>query len=476
MEINSYFKLDKTLLIHEGRQYSYKEFVTAVFKMKCGIEKEAKQNSIIGIYSDNPWVFYTTLLAIWASGNSALPLNTTLNKSDLSYIADISKPSFIVTDTDSDDSIDFARKLDFGSIEQTKIDLPSQFQSREIKKSIILFTSGSTGIPKGVCTDSDKILKNSHLISKELNYTSQTRMLINTPPYFTSAICHFMSIFINKATIGFHSSFAFGDSLVELGETIQADIFGGSPAHIVKILASRFKETSFKKIISSGDHLPKSIIRQIKEKFSVEVHTLYGLTEASGRLCFLHNRYLGTKAGSVGKPLDGMSVDVRNKLGDTLLHNQSGEVYISGAMMMDGYLLKKNLPHEAIRVKQTNRIGFATGDIGYLDIDGFLWLEGRKDDVFKCGGEKVSLIKIHQTILGSGLLQDAGVLSEENELMGKVPVAYVVPKEKDFRLKDLRIFLKKELPKNHLPYKYHVVDRIPRTGSGKIIKKKLREV
>ena len=111
---------------------------------------------------------------------------------------------------------------------------------------------------------------------------------------------------------------------------------------------------------------------------------------------------------------------------------------------------------------------FPTKDMGYLDEDGFLFLEGRKDDVFKSGGEKVSCNKIASLLLSHPLVREAWVFPIEHEWLGQVPGAYIVAERKGIE-KEVKDFLRSHLSYHEVPYKIRIVSDIPRTSSGKIL-------
>ncbi|MEZ4752497.1 MAG: class I adenylate-forming enzyme family protein [Bdellovibrionota bacterium] len=241
--------------------------------------------------------------------------------------------------------------------------------------------------------------------------------------------------------------------------------FGGAPTHLMRIVETLPEGEMPPRVrfwVSSGDHLPVSVIKKAAKRFpALEVFTVYGLTEVGGRLCVLDPKFLPEKAGSVGKPVTGMSISIRTQTGSEAKAREIGEVVVKGPLLMRSYLGKADGERE-----------FATGDFGYFDEDGFLWLKGRRDDLFKSGGEKVSCVQIQQTILQTGMVYDAVVLASNDAHLGKVPHAYLVPTSR-YNEEALREQLRAELAPHQFPKKFILVDAIPRTGSGKVRKSEL---
>ena len=146
-----------------------------------------------------------------------------------------------------------------------------------------------------------------------------------------------------------------------------------------------------------------------------------------------------------------------------------GEICVRGPLLSKGYL-NSGAPLPGADTPA----GFRTGDYGYVDGEGFLFLRGRKDDIFKSGGEKVSTILIQQALSGMPEFSDCAVLPVEDQVLGRVPGVYYVPAN-GAGLKKRAVLkrLKQILPPNHIPVRFTPLKSIPRTGSGKIIRREL---
>jgi acyl-CoA synthetase (AMP-forming)/AMP-acid ligase II len=225
--------------------------------------------------------------------------------------------------------------------------------------------------------------------------------------------------------------------------------------------------------VSSGDHLPQPVI----EKFArllpgVGLFNMYGLTEVSGRLCILPPGELDARVGSVGRPIGDMRVVARRGDGAEAAAGEVGELFVTGPLLMQGYL-----DEPEITARTLTPDGLRTGDFGRVDGDGFVWIEGRKDDIIKRGGEKVSIVHVQQALQGLGRFADVAVLAAPDEILGHVPVAFVVPLEPDtFRASRLLRELRGVLPSTSLPSRVVAVPEIPRTGSGKAVRKELQRL
>ena len=149
-------------------------------------------------------------------------------------------------------------------------------------------------------------------------------------------------------------------------------------------------------------------------------------------------------------------------------NGEIGQIYVEGPNLMTGYL---NNPQA--NEKSLSKYGFATGDFGYLDHEGDLYIKGRDDDIFKVGGEKVSVKMIEDAIFGAEELTEFMVVPEYDEHLGNIPCLYYVLKDAaQFNRKLLLSKLRKILPHTHIPAKFTEVDKLPRTSSGKIIRRR----
>ena len=339
--------------------------------------------------------------------------------------------------------------------------------------SMIMFTSGTSGVPKAVPIRHQALGHNIWETSEHLNIKPEDRILINTPPYTTSSIIHVLTMLVKGASVVSERGFLFGAGILDQISEFGCTGFGGVPVHFSRLLATLKEGDAPKKLrflMNSGEHLPVPVIKELRKELpSVQIYCVYGLTEVAGRLCILAPEMLDDKIGSVGLPLEGMTVTVRDESGRALQPFEEGEVCVDGPCLMNGYM---NNP-DANAISMTP-YGFSTGDVGYLDKDNHLFLLGRNDDIFKVGGEKVSVKMIEDAVFGFEDFEEFLVAPFHDEHMGNIPCLYYVLKEgMEFNRKGLFKQLRKILPSTHIPAKFIRVSSIPRTSSGKPIRPKL---
>ena len=296
----------------------------------------------VACHTDDSVTLFTLMIAAWRLGAVFAPINTSMGPKQKSSILGTLRPVVLLADGTNDlDAAGATRVLDVRAApgvtdEQIRIPL-----SRE-EIALILFTSGSSGTPKGVITTHEALLSNVELTADALGITEKDRILINTPAYFTSAICHFLTMVVRGAALHSHEGFLFHSTFVELISEYGCSGFGGSPAHLNRIFPPMAdaspKPPTLRFVMNSGDHLPRYVIQKALAVYpSLEIYCVYGLTEVAGRLFILDPKFLPEKAGSVGKPLCGMRVRLLDEELQPCSPREFGEVYVDGPMLTPGY-------------------------------------------------------------------------------------------------------------------------------------------
>lgn len=323
----------------------------------------------------------------------------------------------------------------------------------------VLLTSGSTGKRKGVRLTLQSLLDNALASVDRIGMTAGDHLMINIPFHFTSAICHFLACLVSGARFTAIGRPLLARDLIERVRMTRPSGFGGAPLQARWLADGLDASVPLRWLMTSGDDLPASTREDVARKLpGVRLHVFYGLTEVAGRLTSLHPDDDPAAPGSVGRAIAGLTVEVLDESGQIAPAGQLGEVHATGRTLMLGY----------IGYPGSETGTFATGDIGWKDAAGYLYLAGRRDDVFKVSGSKVSGLAVRESLLRTGQLSDAFVIPVR--LRGGLIVvgALIVPKStRDFDLAALRQAVRTSFESHELPREYLEVEKIPRTGSGK---------
>jgi long-chain acyl-CoA synthetase len=354
----------------------------------------------------------------------------------------------------------------------------------------ILYTSGSTGSPKGAYSD--------HLgvTSAVMNYVAQTAMILQiftergeAPTVQPSALVTVPLFHVTGEVPVFLQSFAMGRKLVlmpkwdatealRLLDEEKITYFVGVPLMSYELAThpdrDKYDLSQCKTFAAGGAPRPPEHVTKIKEAFSEGFPVLgYGLTETNGVGCGNLNENYMAKPGSTGtasKPL--VDLAILDDDGKALPQGQVGEVCIRSVCNFLGYW--KN--EEATRAAYTDDGWFRTGDLGYLDADDYLFIVDRKKDIIIRGGENIACIEVEQEIYAHPHIAECSVFGVADERLGEIPAAVYVAKE-GHRVDpdDLKEFLAERLAKFKIPqFLWPVNEALPRLGTQKIDKPTLR--
>ena len=340
--------------------------------------------------------------------------------------------------------------------------------------SSIIFTSGTTGIPKGVKLKHENIIFVTNNIIKIIGVRSDDTEI--NPLQLSHSFglgCLHTTIAQGATAIIFRNSINLKE-IIDAVTINKATGFVGVPATFQKILLNykeEFKEAgkNFHYLLTNSAPMPKDDVQEIIDLFPLtDFFTYYGLTEASRSTFLLFNNDI-TKIESVGKPAPNVEIKIITNNGNTSNEYEIGEVLIKGSNVIDEYW-----PGTTERTKIKDG-WLQTGDLGYFDNDGYLYLKGRKDDIINVGGEKVSPTEIELTIKQLDKVQDVVVIGIPDRTFGEIPVAFIVTK---FNLETNEILSHciKTLERYKVPQNIIFIDNIPQNESGKIERNALREM
>jgi long-chain acyl-CoA synthetase len=238
-------------------------------------------------------------------------------------------------------------------------------------------------------------------------------------------------------------------------------------ARLKDVSADDFK--SIYAMISGGEPLSAAVREIFERRFDIPLYEAYGMTEAS--LAIAVNTPQSHKTGSVGKPVPGMQVRIVDDSGRALPIGQEGEILLKGPMVTTGY---HNLPAENAAAFTADGY-FKTGDLGMIDADGFLFITGRKKDLIIVAGEKASPREIEDMLMTHPSVAEAAVIGQRDPTRGETILAFVIPQNGQApKPEELREFCREQgLAQWKVPREIRVVPDLPRSPTGKIVKRML---
>lgn len=494
---------DKIAIYYKDQKISYQmlqEKVNQVGNMLKELGINMEDRILINCH-DTPEFIYSFFGAI-KIGAVPIPVNTLMKPSDYEYFLNNSRAKCLIIHEDIWETIkDFRERFVFlekivvifenvinsdGDVYDFQI--LSKQANKELSPSLTnyndsafwLFSSGSTGDPKGIIhLQHDMEYAYKTYAKKILQITEKDRCLSASKLFFAYGLGGgmYFPLGAGGSTVLIKER-PTPETIYQAIEKYKPTIFFGVPTLYGAMIdytirkGKRFDLSSLRVCVSAGEALPPSYLNKWRELYNLDILDGIGSTEALH--IFLSNRIGDVKEGSSGKVVPGYEAKIVDEEGNTLPPNEVGDLVIRGDSIAHSYW---NL-HEQNKLKFVGEWLY-TGDKYYMDDDGYFWYCGRADDMLKVGGIWVSPIEIENCLLQHDSVLEAAVVGESIEHQLVIPKAYVVLKEgykPTYELEnDLKSFVKQHLAHYKYPRMIKFIDELPKTATGKIQRFKLRE-
>ena len=489
---------DKVFLYWEDITVSYSQLNELTNKVanllyNLGIRKGEK----VSVYLPNMPEYVYLYLGIPKIGAITGPVNALFKTREVKFVVGHSEAKAIVTipqfmelvNEIKDDLPNLEHILVIGEpvagtlnfwelMDKTSSDAPP-FISIDEKEdpAAILYTSGTTGFPKGVLQTHFNIRRNGEMIQEFLKAREDFRFMLILPLFHVNAqIVTVMAPF----TIGASCILTPGFSAQTHWKTVakyKASTFSSVPTVLSVLLRMPHENldlSSLEFIICGAAPLPVEVFREFEKTFKCKIIEGYGLTEGT---CASSVNPMPTetedrrKIGSIGLPLPGNEMKIVDDKGNDVSPNTKGEIVIKGDNIMKEYF--KNPEANA----ETLKNGWLyTGDIGYMDEDGFFYITDRKKDMIIRGGENIYPREIEEVLYVHPDVSLATVIGVRDDIYGELPKAFIVLKEgKSTAMEEIIEHCKKNLANFKVPKYVEFRDDLPKTPTGKIMKQPLRE-
>ena len=473
---------DRDALIFQNEKITYGLLYKKACLLQAEIEKIIKKSTEpvhIAICFENCPEFYIAYFAAWQTGAVVIPLSTFLSNAEITHILSDAKPCLIIT---QDDKIDFFKN----ALEEKDIPILSSssflendnypleeklFYIPEEEPCLLLYTSGTTGMPKGVMLSSKNILTNVAQIVARFGLTSHERVLAILPLFhvFAQNTSIWSSLFLGATIILVQK---IERRLLLEGLTHKPTVFLGVPAlYGLLCILRKAPLESVSYFASGGDALPDKIRMAFAQIYGRKIINGYGLTETSPVISVDFDDEL-SYTNTVGKPVCGIQLSIRDKHNKELKKGHIGQLWVKGDNIMLGY---HNAPEATAEVIVDG--WFNTGDCAYIDTQSKLVITGREKDLIINKGLNIYPQEIENTLLSFPNIIRVAVVGKPDDQEGEIPVAFVQiqKNEKNIELK-LKNFCRQYIANYKIPRAFFCdTQELPLTSTGKVDKKKLRE-
>jgi long-chain acyl-CoA synthetase len=372
-------------------------------------------------------------------------------------------------------SSDSARGISLDAVLAGQSEMSPAVRCIDLDLAAIIYTSGSTGEPRGVMVTHRNLVANARSIVSYLALTASDRVMCVLPFYYVYGL----SLLHTHAAVGgsvvIDNRFAFPNVVVRAMRDHGVTGFAGVPSTFA-LLLHRSSLTStlqpeLRYVTQAGGAMSSAHIREWLERGPrVPFYVMYGATEAAARLTYLEPARLQDKIGSIGRPIPNVEIVVCKDDGSAAAPGEVGELVARGSNIACGYW---NKPEESR--ERFGPDGYRTGDLGYADDEGFLFLVGRKHDMIKIGAHRVGPREIEEVLLEHSAVHEAAVVAVPDEILGEAAVAFVSLREGATVAADtLRGYCASRLPPHKVPSRFIFPGELPKiAGIGKIDKRAL---
>lgn len=339
---------------------------------------------------------------------------------------------------------------------------------------LIVMTSGSTGEPKPIDLTQNNKLERAKAHIELYSITKEDSVLAATPLYHSLAERLVLIPLLIGGTSVLLSRFTpniWLNCVKDLNVTFTIAV-SAQLSQIAELLSSPFipEISSLRCLVSSSALLEQHVKNELLQKLNCDFHEMYGTSEISTatNICFKESL---NKNNSVGKPLPEVVIRILDENGQILKPYEIGEIACKTGLICNGYYRMSEIFEKACEDSF-----FKTGDMGYLDEDGFLYFSGRKKEIIITGGINVYPQDVEKCVLGLPQVKECAVFSYPDERLGEVVALAIVLKEgSKLRKRDVQVQCAKNLADYQQPHKIFFLDELPKNAMGKLVKTKLIE-
>ncbi|MFO0963142.1 MAG: AMP-binding protein [Phycisphaerales bacterium] len=466
------------IAVDDFRTWKGGTMLVAALHMARALEQRSRAENV-GLLLPTSGLFPAALLASWLAGRTAVPLNYLLSRSDLEYIAGDAGLDAVLTVGPmlehiggslpgvADIRVD---ELSYGGVPPLRIGR-APAADRTI---VILYTSGTSGRPKGVMLTDGNLSANIAQITERVAFTAQDRMLGVLPQFHSFGLTVLTLLPLVRGCTAVYTARFVPPRLVDLARRHKPTVFVAIPSMYNALLAVKSAKAedfeSLRYVVSGGEPLPERVAQGFFERFGKRINEGYGLTETSPvtNWCLPEE----FRPRSVGKPMPRLEQRIVGPDGRVLPPGQDGEVRFRGPNVMKGYY---RLPELTASVFDEEGF-FRTGDMGRVDETGALSITGRIKEMLIIAGENVFPREIEEVINHHPTVKEAAVVGLTDPSRGEVPIAFVELREgAAWDEADVRSFVRQALPPYKVPREFRVLEALPRNPTGKVLRRALAE-
>ncbi|WP_227396816.1 o-succinylbenzoate--CoA ligase [Jeotgalibacillus aurantiacus] len=466
LEKRAYLTPNRVALYFADQTWTFKDLETASQAFAARLSGFIDSTDPVALLLQN---HPDTVIAIHAIQKLELPvlmLNSRLTAEEWNFQLQDSGAQLVITDHHSVPDLD----ADVITADEVKLADPVDLTTwGHAELCSIMYTSGTTGHPKGVMQSYDNHFASASASAFNIGLDTKDIWMCAVPLFHISGFSILMRSVIYGIGVRLYAKF---DERV-----IHQDLASGKGTilSVVSVMLQRLLDVkdsayhaSFRCMLLGGGPAPESMVEKCHQ-LNIPVFQSYGMTETCSQFTTLSPEDAPFKIGSSGKPLFPGELKIVTESGETVTQNEIGEIALTGPSVTSGYFHNREATDKALQ-----RGWFRTGDLGYLDPDGFLYVVDRRSDLIISGGENVYPAEIESVLMSHPAVREAGVAGKKDREWGEVPVAFVVT-DQPCTEEELLNYCRERLAAYKTPKNINFTDSLPRNAGGKLIRRFLKE-
>lgn len=497
---------EKTAYHFLGQDTTYAEFERKVGTLSFSLKEIGiKKGDHVAFLLGNSPEFLLSLYACMRIGATAVPVNPIYQLDEIAYIFNNGDVQAVITldtllplldegkelfpkvekyiiceTTDGKDSLEQSLSTELRDKMYTFSELQTAgsqltpLEMNEEETAIILYTSGTTGHPKGAELSHRNLYANARDVSHFMGYTADDRVIATLPLFhvFALTVVANAPLFVGgKVLIAPRFS---PSEIFHLARAERASVFAGVPTmyNFMYQYAEGTAEdlATVRLAISGGAPLPAQVLHNFERKFHIPISEGYGLSEASPVTCFNPQDRI-RKVGSIGTSITNVENKIVDDDGNELPPNEVGELIVRGPNVMKGYYKNPGETKKAIR-----NGWLYTGDLAKKDEENYFYVVDRKKDMIIVGGYKVYPREVEEVLYQHQSILEVAVVGIPDENFGEAVCAYVVLKNPVTMQEELKEFCSQHLAKYKVPTEIRIVNSLPKNSTGKILRRNLKSL
>ncbi|MCH6265865.1 o-succinylbenzoate--CoA ligase [Neobacillus citreus] len=474
---------DRTAVYFQDKALTFKELYNYSLNVAGQLQGlGVRKDDFVGVLLKNHLDTVIIFFALQLLGVRSVILNNRLTPSELVWQLEDSTSSLLILE-DSFTDIKMVINQQLASLATiTKSDLFAKKENEyaDIQEEInlsdictIMYTSGTTGHPKGVLQTYGNHWWSATGSALNLGFVESDCWLCSLPLFHISGFSILMRSVIYGMPIVLHEKFDVQKTIEDISDkkvTIMS-VVGTMLTSIVDALTVSGLPEHFRCFLLGGGPAPLPLLEACVKK-NLPVFQSYGMTETSSQIVTLSPEYSLSKLGSAGKPLFPSQLRIELDDHTAASPQHAGEIVVKGPNVTAGYLNRPDATKEKIREGWLH-----TGDIGYVDEEGFLYVLDRRSDLIISGGENIYPAEIESVLLSHPDVADVGVIGVDDAKWGQVPIAFIVKRESAaLPQKELQQFCQTRLAKYKVPKQFYFTEQLPRNAAKKLLRRNLHEM